>query len=127
MPETSSLILARYSASMQPDPPALPQITDEDLASSKAAVRALVVARLEQLWRPISDHLKKVSDFPPDPRLLEIGLRITKDLSLMYQLQRPVKEPEEEETEEIGGGVDRRALVEQTLVELEAKRRAAES
>lgn len=113
---------------MQPDPPALPQITDEDLASSKAAVRALVVARLEQLWRPINDHLKEVRDFPPDPRLLEIGLRITKDLSLMYHLQRaPAAAAEEEEADEIGGGVDRRALVEQTLAELEAKRKAAES
>lgn len=103
------------------------RITDEDLESAKPAVRALLVSRLERMWRPIEQHLDQ-SDavegaIPPDPRLLEIGLRIVRDEAVLYQMTKPRLAVEQEEAPELGAGVDRRALVLAQLEEREARLR----
>ena len=106
-------------------PPAIgpPRITDEDLANSAPTVRALLVGRLEEMWRPVARHLEDAHQglTVPDPRMLEIGLRIVKEESLLYRLARPPVLNDQPEEDAISAGVDRRALVEGTLVEIEKK------
>lgn len=102
------------------------QITEEDLASSAPTVRALLVARLEQLWSAVHVHLLRDGDGAPvDPRMLEIGLRIVKEESLLYRLQRPPALSLDEDDDIVGGGVDRRAVVAASLDALEQKRNNA--
>jgi hypothetical protein len=105
------------------------EITDADLTESAPRVRALVVARLEQVWTVVQARLNLDSggEAPIDPRLLEIGLRTTKELSTLYRLNRAPAQTEEEEELEQGAGVDRAALIESKLAEIENKMRKQES
>lgn len=100
-----------------------PRITDEDLANSAPTVRALLVGRLEEMWRPIATHLAdaQAGVTPADPRLLEIGLRIVKEESTLYRLARPPALNDEPDEGIEGVGVDRRSLIEAQLVEIEKK------
>lgn len=102
------------------------RITDEDIAESGPAVRALLVARLEQLWKPVEMRLdmEKDGSMPMDPRMMEIGVRICKELAGHYRLARPPLATPEEDTDLLGPGVDRAALVEQKLSEIEARIRS---
>lgn len=104
------------------------RITDEDLISSGPAVRALLVARLEQLWKPVERALEadNAGLMPADPRLLEFGRQVVKDEAALYRLARPPVVAEVEE-EVLGEGVDRRALVESRLQEIEQKLRETRS
>lgn len=116
---------------MENYPPAAigpPKITDEDLAASAPTVRALLVGRLEAMWVPIQQALDdgKAGLGPPDPRMLEIGLRIVKEESTLYRLLRPPTLVEQDE-EMLGPGVDRAALVEAHLVEIEQRIKEAEA
>lgn len=106
----------------------VPRITDEDLVSSGPAVRALLVSRLEQLWKPVERALEADNEglMPADPRLLEFGRQVVKDEAALYRLSRPPVVAEEED-EVLGEGVDRRALVESRLQEIEAKLRGTSS
>lgn len=103
----------------------LPQITDEDLVASGPSVRALLVGRLERLWRPVEFALNAHDEGlgPVDPRLLEIGLRVIKDEAALYRLARPPVLGDESGEPELGAGVDRRALVMGQLEEREARLR----
>lgn len=107
--------------------PGLLQITEQDVVESGPRVRALLVSRYEAAWDPIKDHLSQVKDglMPPDARLLEIGLRILKDEAQLYRLTRAPVAQEQEEQEDLGAGVDRRALVESHLAEIEQKLRGS--
>ena len=107
----------------------VPRITDEDLVASAPAVRALLVNRLEQLWRPVEAALQRDREsegmLPVDPRLLEIGLRVVKDEAALYRLSRPpVLGDDASDQDALGPGVDRRALVEAQLVEREERLRS---
>lgn len=101
------------------------EITEEDVEASSPRVRALLVARLEAMWEPVRASLLTGDDGrPPDPRMLEIGLRICRELGQHYRLFRaPVAKPEEEE-EQLGAGVDRGSLIENQLKEIEDKLRS---
>lgn len=103
------------------------QITDEDLVKSGPAVRALLVARLEAMWQPVEaalDQARQVGGaLPPDPRLLEIGLRIVRDEAALYRLSRPPVLGDGNDEPELGAGVDRRAMIEAQLVEREERLR----
>lgn len=106
--------------------PAHLRITDDDLEASRATVRALVVSRYEALWKPVENALSVAEDpaLPVDPRLLELGVRITKELSQLYELNRRRNlAPEEEEDEGLDPAVDRRALVLARLEEIEERAR----
>ena len=110
--------------------PALPQITDEDLIRSAPSVRALLVGRLEALYRPVQNALAVADDpaLPVDPRLLEIGIRIVDKLSTLYGISRPRPAvPDEEPDEGLDPAVDRRALIEEKLVEIERRAREQEA
>lgn len=112
---------------MQPDaqPPAVLQITEEDVQESAPRVRALLVARLESMWEPVRVTLLRDADAQPiDPRMLEIGLRICKELGLHYRLYRPPVVKADDEDDPLGPGVDRASLIEDQLQEIEAKMRS---
>lgn len=115
---------------MQPEDsqrmPALPQITDEDLIRSAPTVRALLVGRLEAMWRPIEAALQVAQDpaLPVDPRLLEIGIRVVEKEAALYGITRPRPvAPEEEPELGLDPAVDRRAMVEGRLAEIEKRLR----
>lgn len=114
---------------MQPEQPAALgplQITEEDVQESAPRVRALLVARLESMWEPVRVTLLRDADAerPIDPRMLEIGLRICKELGLHYRLYRPPVTKVEEDDDPLGPGVDRAALIEDQLQEIENKMRS---
>lgn len=100
------------------------QITEADLVESAPRVRALMVARLEALWAPVNARLQLDGggEQPIDPRLLEIGLRIVKEEALIYRLGRAPAANEEEE-QDPAPGVDRAAMIEGKLQEIENKLR----
>lgn len=109
--------------------PAPPQITDEDLVRSAPAVRALLVSRLEAMWRPIEVAMQVAQDpaLPVDPRLLEIGIRLVDKEAQLYGITRPKPVVEEErELEGLDVGVDRRAMIEDRLKQIEERFRKAE-
>lgn len=101
----------------------VPRITDEDLVNSGPAVRALLVFRLEEMWKPV--HTALVDDEqglkPIDPRTQEIGLRIIRDLAVLYRLHRPPVLVQEEDDQPMGQGVDRYSLIDEKLSQIEAK------
>lgn len=99
-------------------------VTDTDISHDQALVRGLVVRRLEQIWRSCEPHLRAQMDpetglvlSKPDPRFVEAGLRVCRDLGKLYRLDQPVP-PDPGE-----GGVPAtlRQLVSQKLDELEAR------
>ena len=102
----------------------MPQITETDLVASAPRVRALMVARLEALWAPVNARLQLDGggEQPIDPRLLEIGLRIVKEEALIYRLGR-VPSTVEEEDGDPAPGVDRAAMIDAKLQEIENKMR----
>lgn len=103
------------------------RITDEDLVSAGPTVRALLVARLEALFRPVQRHMDEVEAGlgVADPRLLEFGRQVVKDEATLYRLARPPVLADTGDTELPGEGVDRRALVESRLSEIEKKYQAS--
>lgn len=98
------------------------QITDEDLIKAGPTVRALLVGRLEALYRPVQRHVEEVEAGlgMADPRMLEFGRQTIKDMATLYRLARPPV-AQEQEADPLGEGVDRRALVEGKLMEIEKK------
>lgn len=108
--------------------PRMPEISDEQLEASKAAVRYQQIMRYEKMYRVVDgrldDDLDEDADGRPlDPRFIELGIRILKEEAALYQLGKPVQQQEEEEDPSIQG-VDRGAIVLAQLEDLEAKRRA---
>lgn len=104
----------------------MPEITDENLAEAAPRVRALIMARWEQMWEQVSKHMAEADDGARmlDPRMLEIGRGILRAETELYRLLKPQLLQEEEE--EPMPLVDRREAVELRLVEIEAKLRGAE-
>jgi hypothetical protein len=86
-------------------------------------VRGLQVQRLELLWSVVEDHVREVraGDRMLDPRMLEIGARVLKDEAAIYRLGKAA--PVAEDEEDMFVGVDRRALVLESLKDVEARLR----
>jgi hypothetical protein len=68
-------------------------IGDEQVAESAPMVRALVVSRLEMIWRACEPHIlppppETEFDIPrkPDPRFVEAGIRVNDRLIALYGL-----------------------------------------
>jgi hypothetical protein len=102
------------------------RITEEDLEASKPAVRALLVSRLEQLWRPVAVALKDDEEGfrPIDARTQEIGLRICREMALLYRMEKGPPLGHSDDEQPMGEAVDRYALVEAKISEIEQKVRA---
>ena len=91
-------------------------IGDEQLSTNAPLVRALVVERLEMLWRTCQPYLDG-SGGRPDPRFVESGIRVLDRLMRLYRLDSPsagVEKPLE-----LG---DRAQLVEDALAALEGRK-----
>lgn len=96
-------------------------IRDEELTESAPLVRALVVERLEQIWRNCEPHIERVEG-RPDPRFIEAGIRVLDRLSRLYRLDQPVSGTLESDQSLIPAA----ELVSRRLAELEEKMREAE-
>lgn len=90
-------------------------IGDEQLASSAPLVRALVVERLELLWRMAAPFIDG-SGGRVDPRYMELGVRVLDRLMRLYRLDSPA--PSLDVPLDLG---DRVELVERALAEIEKK------
>lgn len=101
-------------------------IDEEQLAAAKAKVRALHVQRYEQLWSIVEGKVRDSDEEmrPLDPRYLELGIKILKEESLLYRLNK-VEAVKDEEEDDQSAGIDRAAIVLAQLEELEARRQAA--
>ena len=92
-------------------------IGEEQLSGSAPMVRALVVQRLELMWRTcepfITSELGK-----PDPRFIEAGIRITDRLTKLYRLDSPAHAGSEDDSASRVPALD---LVKVQLAELEAR------
>ncbi len=100
-------------------------IGEDELYEAAPRVRALIVSRYEELYANVKDYLTDVreSGRPADPRYLEIGTRILKEISYQYRLGQPPRQGEDDE--DPNSGMDRGALVLAQFDEIEAKLRAA--
>lgn len=99
-------------------------ITDTDISHDQALVRGLIVRRLEAIWRSCEPHLRAQHDpdtglmlSKPDPRFVEAGIRVCRDLGKIYRLEAPVP-PDPGEGQ---APVALRELVARQLAELEAR------
>lgn len=96
--------------------PAAKGIRDEEISESSPLVRALVVQRLEQMWTVCEPHVKgQVAR--PDPRILELGVRVLDRLIRLYRLDQPVAGERDPSAEEL----DRAAMVLRDLEQIEAR------
>jgi hypothetical protein len=91
-------------------------IGDEQVAESAPLVRALVVERLEKMWRTCEPQILGTAG-KPDPRFIEAGIRITDRLMRLYRLDAPAPHPDAGE----GDRVPMIDLVTRGLAELEAR------
>ena len=94
-------------------------IGEEQVASSQPMVRALVVQRLEMIWRSLEPHISGEAG-KPDPRFMEAGIRVVDRLARLYRLDAPVHADNEPDTQ---SRVDVRELAAAAVAELEAKLR----
>lgn len=102
----------------------LPQIGDEEIHASQAAVRALVVHRLELIWRTVEPHVdgsRQEEGWSPDVRFVEAGIRCLDRLAAVYRLRDPQRQdPGGQEA-----GQDAREVAERALLEVEERMRGA--
>lgn len=104
------------------------EITEEDLAQAQPKVRALAIQRLEEYHSYVKKRVDEADAgmVAHDPRWVEIGIRILKEEAGLYRLAKPAPALEEEEDPEIVG-VNRLALINAQLDELEAKKQATQA
>lgn len=65
-------------------------IGEEQLQDRAPLVRALVVQRLEMIWRTCEPHITGASG-RPDPRYVEAGIRVLDRLMRLYRLDAPAR------------------------------------
>jgi hypothetical protein len=108
-----------------PGPSRMPEITEENLQEAAPRVRALITSRIEKLYAAVDHHVDEANagDRMLDPRMLEIGKGLMKELAAIYRLGRPAPVVQEEEAVPLGR--DELVLrLGSKLDELEAKRQA---
>lgn len=96
-------------------------IGEEQVAASAPMVRALVVQRLEMIWRSCEGFIN-LDEGKPDPRFVEAGIRVLDRLARLYRLDNPERADNEPDAVSL---VDVRELAAAQVAELEAKLRAA--
>ena len=70
-------------------------ISDDQVSEAAPMVRALVVSRLEKIWRACEPHILLPDPEPgepprkPDPRFIEAGIRVNDRLIALYGLLKP--------------------------------------
>lgn len=98
-------------------------INEEQVAESSGFVRALVVQRLEQVWRACEPHINPDEEslelgFRRDPRYIEAGIRVLDRLTAIYGLLKPHSTQADPDA---GSSSDQREALVRELEELEAK------
>ncbi len=102
--------------------PGVAGINDEQVAQASPMVRAMVVQRLEMIWRACEPHIDPPPDElgprKPDPRFVEAGIRVTDRLIALYGLLKPGNTAEEEQISpavQIEAAMEQLALLESRL------------
>jgi len=103
--------------------PGTARINEEQVAEAAPGVRALVVQRLEQVWRACEPHINPSQDdldlgFRRDPRYIEAGIRVLDRLTAIYGLLKPNQVQADPDA---GSSVDQRAAVSRFVEELEQR------
>lgn len=103
--------------------PAMRGINEELVSESAPYIRALVVQRLEQVWRACEPHINPDPEdleagFRRDPRYIEAGIRVLDRLTAIYGLLRPHQVQADPDA---GSSSDQRAQLVRQLEELEQK------
>lgn len=98
-------------------------INEEQVAEAAPQVRALVVQRLEQVWRACEPHINPREEdlemgFRRDPRYIEAGIRVLDRLTAIYGLTKPSQVQADPDS---GSSLDQRALLAARLAELEQR------
>jgi hypothetical protein len=98
-------------------------IDEEHVAQAAPGVRALVVQRLEMVWRACEPHIKPSQldvdeGFRRDPRYIEAGIRVLDRLTAIYGL---LKTNQVQADPDQGSSQDQRAAVTRFVEELEQK------
>lgn len=94
-------------------------ITDEQINQDAPRMRALLAQRYEMIWQTCASHVdgtRGADGLPSDPRFIEAGIRVLRDLGRLYKLDRP-----QQGDLPMATGVDVAALVSSRLAELEAR------
>lgn len=91
-------------------------IGDEQVSESAPLVRALVVERLEKIWRTCEPWIDGTGG-KPDPRFVEAGIRVCDRLTRLYRLDDPIPGSEQPD----GDLVPKADLVLAGLQELEQR------
>lgn len=98
-------------------------IADEHVTHDQPLVRAMVVQRLEMMWRTCEPHIQiPLEDGVPlwkaDPRFLEVGIRLMDRLMRLYRLEQPQSAPPDDDA----GSLDaQRELARKQIRELTAR------
>lgn len=97
-------------------------INDEQVSEAAPMVRAMVVQRLEMIWRACEPHIDPPPDElgprKPDPRFVEAGIRVTDRLIALYGLLKPGNTAEEEQVSsqvQVEAAMEQLALLESRL------------
>ena len=99
-------------------------ISDDQVSEAAPMVRALVVSRLEKIWRACEPHILLPDPEPgepprkPDPRFIEAGIRVNDRLIALYGLLKPqtAQDPESGAgDEDIQAAIDRAKALEARL------------
>jgi hypothetical protein len=99
------------------------RINEEQVAEAAPGVRALVVQRLEQVWRACEPHINPRDEelemgFRRDPRYIEAGIRVLDRLVAIYGLTKPTQVQADPDA---GSSTDQRAAVAKLVAELEQR------
>lgn len=99
-------------------------ISDDQVSESAPMVRALVVSRLEKIWRACEPHILLPDPEPgepvrkPDPRFVEAGIRVNDRLIALYGLLKPQQAQDADAQggeEDIQAAIERAKALEQRL------------
>jgi len=98
-------------------------INEEQVAESAPGVRALVVQRLEMVWRACAPHINPSQldleeGLRRDPRYIEAGIRVLDRLTAIYGLTKPSQHQADPDQ---GSSTDQRAAVARFVEELEQR------
>ena len=99
-------------------------ITDENVNQSQPMVRAMLVQRMEMIWRCCEPHIDVPVDgegsplYKADPRFVEAGIRVCDRLARWFKLEQPQVSGNEPDKASL---MDQRELARQQVLELSAR------
>jgi hypothetical protein len=100
-------------------------LTEEMISQDAPRMRALLARRYEMIWQTVAPHVngeRAADGLGSDPRFLETGIRVLRDLGRLYRLDAPANA----ELVQVSA-VDVAALVSTRLAQLEARMAAGDT